>query len=81
VAALLLDRAIMVNGAPPMDEAERAYLVASMASMVHAVLSVWAGRGFSEPAEWVATFIDTLLVDGLQKLVTRPLRGADRDRL
>jgi len=76
VTALLLDRVMTVNGAPLMSEAEKAYLVASMASMVHGVLSVWARREFSEPAEWVATLIDTLLADGLQKLVTQPLRGS-----
>ncbi|MEZ5557767.1 MAG: TetR/AcrR family transcriptional regulator [Pseudomonadales bacterium] len=69
VATLLLDRVIQVNHLPPMNEAEHAYLVATVASMVHGVLSVWARRGFREPAERVASFIDTLLADGMQKVV------------
>jgi len=76
VMATLLDRVIEVNRAPPMNEAEKVYMVAAMASMVHGVLSVWARRGFRERAEWVAVFIDTMLADGLQQLVSQPLRAA-----
>ena len=53
-----------------MNEADEAYLVAVIASTVHGVLSVWVERGFSESSEHVAVFLDNLLVDGLQKLLT-----------
>lgn len=69
VATLLLDRVIEVNQAPRMNDAEQAYLIATVASMVHGVLSVWVKRGFSESPEQVASFIDTLLADGMQKVV------------
>jgi AcrR family transcriptional regulator len=69
VAQRLLERAMRVNRASPMHPIEEAYLIAAVASMVHGVVSVWARRGFSEPAERVATFVDTLLADGMQKAV------------
>jgi AcrR family transcriptional regulator len=69
VAQRLLDRALTVNRVPSMHPIEQAYLIAVVASMVHGVLSVWARRGFSEPAERVAAFVDTLLADGIQKAV------------
>lgn len=69
VVTQLLDRVIAVNHAPPMKEPEQAYLVATVASTVHGVLSVWVKRGFSETAEQVATFVDALLADGIQKAV------------
>ena len=46
IAGQLLERAIKVNKAPPMDEARQAYLVATIASIVHGVVSVWVKRDF-----------------------------------
>lgn len=69
VVAQLLDRVIEVNQATPMREVDRAYLVATVASMVHAVLAVWVQRNFIEPPEQVAEFVDTLLARGMQVLL------------
>jgi hypothetical protein len=55
-----------------MDDVEKAYLIATVASMVHGILSVWVRRGFSESPEQVAGFIDRLLADGMQKVVLSP---------
>ncbi|MDZ7685671.1 MAG: TetR/AcrR family transcriptional regulator [Gammaproteobacteria bacterium] len=71
VDSVLLDRAVAVNGLPPLDEARRDYLLATFASITHGVLSVWVERGFSESPEQVARFMDTLLTDGLNKMLTR----------
>ena len=70
VVSNLLQRTIAINDLQPMNEAEEAYLVAVIASTIHGVLSVWVERGFSESPEQVAVFLDNLLVDGLQKLLT-----------
>jgi AcrR family transcriptional regulator len=70
VVSNLLRRTIAINDLQPMNEADEAYLVAVIASTVHGVLSVWVERGFSESPEQVAVFLDNLLVDGLQKLLT-----------
>jgi AcrR family transcriptional regulator len=70
VVSNLLRRTIAINDLQPMNEANEAYLVAVIASTVHGVLSVWVERGFSESSEQVAVFLDNLLVDGLQKLLT-----------
>ena len=70
VVSNLLRRTIAINELQPMNEADEAYLVAVIASTVHGVLSVWVERGFSESPEQVAVFLDNLLVDGLQKLLT-----------
>jgi len=70
VVSNLLRRTIAINDLQPMNEADEAYLVAVIASTVHGVLSVWVERGFSESSEHVAVFLDNLLVDGLQKLLT-----------
>ena len=70
VVSNLLRRTIAINDLQPMTEADEAYLVAVIASTIHGVLSVWVERGFSESPEQVAVFLDNLLVDGLQKLLT-----------
>ena len=70
VVSNLLRRTIAINDLQPMNEADEAYLVAVIASNVHGVLSVWVERGFSESPEQVAVFLDNLLIDGLQKLLT-----------
>jgi len=70
VVSNLLRRTIAINDLQPMNEADEAYLVAVIASTIHGVLSVWVERGFSESPEQVAVFLDNLLVDGLQKLLT-----------
>jgi len=72
VTESLLDRVIEVNQLSPLDDVEKAYLIATVASMVHGILSVWVRRGFSESPEQVAGFIDRLLADGLQKVVLSP---------
>ncbi|HSG89221.1 MAG TPA: TetR/AcrR family transcriptional regulator [Pseudomonadales bacterium] len=69
VAGTVLQRAYAINGIAPIGEVEEAYLVATMASVVHAVLSVWIDRGFTETPEQVAGFVHGLLADGLQRLV------------
>ena len=70
VVSNLLRRTIAINDLQPMNEADEAYLVAVIASTIHGVLSVWVERGFSESPEQVAVFLDNLLVEGLQKLLT-----------
>ncbi|NQV66289.1 MAG: TetR/AcrR family transcriptional regulator [SAR86 cluster bacterium] len=75
IAGQLLERAIKVNKAPPMDEARQAYLVATIASIVHGVVSVWVKRGFSESPEQVASFVDELLTDGIQRIVLSATKG------
>lgn len=65
----LLDRIIAVNNAPALDDADRTYLVAMVASLVHGVLSVWVQRGFAEAPEQVAKLMDALISDGLQKII------------
>ena len=70
VVSNLLRRTIAINDLQTMNEADEAYLVAVIASTIHGVLSVWVERGFSESPEQVAVFLDNLLVDGLQKLLT-----------
>ena len=70
VVSNLLRRTIAINDLQPMNEADEAYLVAVITSTIHGVLSVWVERGFSESPEQVAVFLDNLLVDGLQKLLT-----------
>ena len=70
VVSNLLRRTIAINDLQPMNAAEEAYLVAVIASTIHGVLSVWVERGLSESPEQVAVFLDNLLVDGLQKLLT-----------
>jgi AcrR family transcriptional regulator len=69
VASSLLDRAIRVNNVSPMPDVNREYLVMTVTTMIHGVLTVWIKRGFSESTEQVASFIDTLLAEGLQKIV------------
>jgi AcrR family transcriptional regulator len=69
VVTRLLDRVITINHALPMKEPEQAYLVATVASTLYGVLSVWVRRGFTESAERVATFLDALLADGIQNAV------------
>lgn len=75
VADRLLDRVLAVNAAPPLTGARRDYLLTVVASVVHGVLSVWVRRGFSEPPEEVAAFMDALLAEGVERL----LLGAPRD--
>lgn len=69
VADRLLDRVLAVNGVPSIPEAQRDYLVAVVASVVHGMLSVWVRRGFSEPAEEVAGFMDALLAEGIERVL------------
>ena len=71
--AKLLDRALLVNGAPAPDDARRAYLLGVLASVAHGVLSVWVKRDFAEAPETVADLVDTLLATGLERLIL----GAD----
>jgi len=75
IAGQLLERAIKVNKAPPMDAARQAYFVATIASIVHGVASAWVKRGFSESPEQVASFVDELLTDGIQRIVLSATKG------
>ena len=68
-ASRLLERVVAVNDAPRMPEPQRQYLIATVASVVHGVLAVWTRRGYTDPPEQVAAFLDTLLAGGLQKVV------------
>ena len=70
VSSELLDRVLAVNGLPPIDDAERAYLLGTTASVTHGVLSVWVDRDYAESPEQVASFIDLLLADGVNKVLT-----------
>jgi AcrR family transcriptional regulator len=72
VVGRVLDRTIVINRAPPMTETSREYLVGTVSSMFHSVLSTWVRRGFSESPDQVAGFMDALLADGLQKVVLSP---------
>lgn len=74
VADRLLDRVLAVNAAPPMSGPRRDYLISVVASVMHGMLSVWVRRGFSEPPEEVASFMDTLLGEGIEKFL---LAGGD----
>lgn len=69
VADRLLDRVLAVNAAPPMSGPRRDYLIAVVASVMHGMLSVWVRRGFSEPPEEVASFMDTLLGEGIERFL------------
>ncbi|MFT6309616.1 MAG: AcrR family transcriptional regulator [Halioglobus sp.] len=67
----VLHQAIVVNNAPQFDEVDEAYLVSTMASVIHGVLVVWVKRGFVDSPERVARFVDTLLVEGIQRVLIR----------
>ena len=67
----VLHQAIVVNNAPQLDEVDEAYLVSTMASVIHGVLVVWVKRGFVDSPELVARFVDTLLVEGIQRVLIR----------
>ena len=69
VLAHMLARVTEVNQAPKLEPVEQAYLVATIASVIHGVLSVWVKRGFCESPDRIANFVDTLLVDGLEKIM------------
>ena len=69
VLAHMLARVTEVNQTPKLQPVEQAYLVAAIASVIHGVLSVWVKRGFCDPPDRIANFVDTLLVEGLQKIV------------
>ena len=69
VLAHMLARVTEVNQAPKLEPVEQAYLVATIASVIHGVLSVWVKRGFCEAPDRIANFVDTLLVDGLEKIM------------
>lgn len=67
----VLHRTVAVNKAPPLDEVDEAYLVSTVASVVHGVLLVWVKRGFVDSPERIARFVDTLLVDGIQRVLIK----------
>jgi AcrR family transcriptional regulator len=69
VLTRLLERVTGVNDTPKLDEVDQAYLVAMIASVIHGVLSVWVKRGFCDAPERIAKFADTLLVEGMQKVI------------
>jgi AcrR family transcriptional regulator len=69
VLTRLLERITGVNDTPKLDEVDQAYLVATIASVIHGVLSVWVNRGFCDAPERIAKFADTLLVEGMQKVI------------
>ena len=69
VLAHMLARVTEVNQTPKLQPVEQAYLVAAIASVIHGVLSVWVKRGFCDPPDRIANFVDTLLVEGLQKIM------------
>ena len=65
----MLARVRDVNQTPTLPSVEQAYLVATIASVIHGVLSVWVERGFADAPSRIADFIDRLLLDGLQKIL------------
>lgn len=65
----MLARVTDVNQTPKLEPVEQAYLVATIASVIHGVLSVWVKRGFCDAPDRIANFADTLLVEGLQKIM------------
>ncbi len=69
----LLDRVIRLNALPLMPDAERHYFVATIAAVVHTALDVWVRRGFQETPEQIASFMDGLLSQGMQRVL-----GVDR---
>ena len=69
VLAEMLDRVTNVNQTSALGSVEQSYLIATMASVLHGVLWVWVERGFSDAPSRIANFTDTLLVEGLQKIL------------
>ena len=69
VIVQVLNRAVAVNNAQDLSNIDEAYLVATLASVVHGVLAIWVNRGLTDSPEYVASFVDTLLVDGIQKVL------------
>ena len=69
VIVQVLNRAVAVNNAQDLSDIDEAYLVATLASVVHGVLAIWVNRGLTDSPEYVASFVDTLLVDGIQKVL------------
>lgn len=65
----LLQRAATINQTPKMSEMGEAYLVSMLASVVHGVLAVWVERGLADSPDQVASFIDALLVPGIQRVL------------
>ena len=77
VLASVLDQVIRVNNTPELDEIDRAYLVATIASVIHGTLSVWVKRGFCDAPERIATLAGSLLVEGIQKVMLAGGAGSE----
>lgn len=69
VLAGVFTRIARVNQTPELDEIDQAYLVATIASVIHGSLLVWVKRDFCDAPERIAKLTDTLLVEGIQKVL------------
>ena len=69
VTGALLDRTISVNqfNAPPAFE--RQYLIAILCSTLHATLSVWIERGFTDSPDQLSDFMVKLLGPGVDAML------------
>jgi hypothetical protein len=65
----MLERVTEVNQTPTLGSLEQAYLIATIASVIHGILQVWVERGFCDAPDQIANFTDTLLIEGLQKIL------------
>ena len=65
----MLGRVTEVNQTPTLGSLEQAYLIATIASVIHGILQVWVERGFCDAPDQIANFTDTLLIEGLQKIL------------
>jgi len=71
VITQVLRRTIAVNKAPPLDDVDEAYLVSTVASVIHGVLLVWVKRGSADSPERIASLVDTLLANSVQRVLIR----------
>ena len=69
VLTQMLERVTAVNQTPTLGSLEQAYLIATIASVIHGILQVWVERGFCDAPDQIANFTDTLLIEGLQKIL------------
>ena len=69
VLTQMLGRVRQVNQTPTLGSFEQAYLITTIASVIHGVLRVWVERGFCDAPDQIANFTDTLLIGGLQNIL------------
>lgn len=69
VLTQMLGRVTQLNQTPALESVVQAYLIATIASVIHGVLSVWVERGFCDAPDQIANFTDTLLIEGVQNIL------------